>query len=681
METEAVASHERLHNGDSDVRGPAAVPLWRLPVAYPGILRVVFLLATMVTVPNVIGKVVLTPLLGKFFTGKDQVEIAGACGSVKAVIGFFAAALIGRLSDKIGRKPLLIYALVVGVLPGLSLMISGTKTGVWAYFVLDTFLTGLTAASANGSPVFHAAITDQVPAENVMAAFAMTFALGPILAVVLMNVPNLLGVGQAGGTVYAVVLTGLGIAITLGLPEARQPETPPEDASGGFANPFAPLLGALRNRPLALLCLVAAFLQLGESMPNSQSMFHYLAKLQGLDLGNPEDAQKVALMMTMLLSIMMLVTVPVTLLLPLLIKRMAPERVLLASIVLAAVAAVSPTFAELGVPVFVVAVFLAAMLTPFIALQSLVPRTAASDGQIGECMGAVAAAKQLVSVFASYSEAKIYNALDLANVPWLAFVLFAGITACAIVPALLLSSRWARAPPRTERREGPRPIWHPLQVGRSSLHGLWALPSSVAAFAVTVTLLSLGLGTLFLCVGVLVLVVLGQLLVRLAQWDLQTAAWALNEPVVGPCASAPSSPLKVGVVGFLRELRGSCVLRLLVFYTLVNLPMSMAFFILSVAFIVLPPSYIAVPILYLFGVPGLCIDGGGFGITDECKGMPINTPLRSLYPFLLGLLLLPLCAMLLSMLSRLRARMLKAVLAETSLHVSTPSVTSGISGD
>ena len=111
----------------------------------------------------------------------ETVIFGGALGSLYAVLQFFFAPIWGRLSDKIGRRPVLIYTLG-GTCLGYLLWIFA---GDFWILVLSRILGGV--ASGNLS-VATAAIADVTSRENrsrgmalVGIAFGLGFILGPAL--------------------------------------------------------------------------------------------------------------------------------------------------------------------------------------------------------------------------------------------------------------------------------------------------------------------------------------------------------------------------------------------------------------------------------------------------------------------------------------------------------------------
>jgi multidrug resistance protein len=102
--------------------------------------------------------------------------------SIYSIAQFFATPVIGKLSDRFGRKPLLIISLLGTVLANLM---AGTASTAGVLF-LARFLDGITGGNAS---VAQAVISDVTTSENRArafgingAAFGLGFVLGPVIS-------------------------------------------------------------------------------------------------------------------------------------------------------------------------------------------------------------------------------------------------------------------------------------------------------------------------------------------------------------------------------------------------------------------------------------------------------------------------------------------------------------------
>jgi len=178
-------------------------------------------------------------------------------------------------------------------------------------------------------------------------------------------------------------------------------------------------------------------------------------------------------------------------------------------------------------------------------------------------------------------------------------------------------------------------------------------------------------------VGVLAVSALFQTLEHLARLDLKLAAWVLREPARNLKFTSPNAPWRVGLRGFCGEIRATGILSLLAYFLLIQFPIAVSFFLIAMLCCIVPVTFISTPVLFLFGVPSLCLRTIGNATEDSwapflpvslvsadpCEGLPVDTFARSLYPVPDGLIILPLLAILMTWLSLARARMVKRVLA------------------
>ena len=156
-------------------------------------------------------------------------------------VGLFAASpLLGSLSDRFGRRPLLLFALAGAAADNLILALA---PALWVLYV-GRMVAGLTGASLTVTNAYMADITPEGERSaafgRLNAAFGVGFILGPVMGA-------LLGSVSLRSPFYAAAL--LNGAAALGclwlLPESRQTvpgETPPSPFRREQLNPFSSLL-------------------------------------------------------------------------------------------------------------------------------------------------------------------------------------------------------------------------------------------------------------------------------------------------------------------------------------------------------------------------------------------------------------------------------------------------------
>lgn len=135
--------------------------------------------------------------------------------SAYSVAQFFATPVIGKLSDRFGRKPLLVISLMGTVVANL---IAGTATTAWVLF-FARFLDGITGGNMS---VAQAVISDVTTRENRArgfgisgAALGLGFVLGPAISLLAQQV----SLGAAFLVSGAIALIALVITIFF-LPES-----------------------------------------------------------------------------------------------------------------------------------------------------------------------------------------------------------------------------------------------------------------------------------------------------------------------------------------------------------------------------------------------------------------------------------------------------------------------------
>ncbi|MCA9137846.1 MAG: TCR/Tet family MFS transporter [Planctomycetales bacterium] len=301
-----------------------------------------------------------------------------------ATMQFFCAPILGGLSDRFGRRPILLVALF-GL--GVDFMIQGFANSIWLLF-LARLISGIFGASFTVGNAYIADISnDDTRARNfglVGAAFGLGFMIGPVLGGVL-------------GTVYNVrvpffVTAGLAMVNWLYgyfiLPESLPPEKR-RAFSLKNARPLA-AVGTLRRYPfvaaLAIVFLLKAFAQRG--LENvfvlfSEHKFGWSALTVGLFLG------WVGVLAIIVQGGMVRPSV----------KRFGERNVLLAATLISAVSFLGYAFAGSAwmLPVIAVVGALGGLAGP--TIQSAITKTV-NESEQGEVQGALTSLQGLTSIAA-----------------------------------------------------------------------------------------------------------------------------------------------------------------------------------------------------------------------------------------------------------------------------------------
>jgi DHA1 family tetracycline resistance protein-like MFS transporter len=207
---------------------------------------------------DLLGLTIIIPLLPLYATAFGAgAFMIGALGAAYPIMQFIGAPILGRLSDRFGRKPILIIS-QIGTL--LGFIILGLANGLWLLF-LARLVDGISGANISTA---QAAITDSTNEKTrtqglglLGAAFGLGFIIGPVIAFVSLalsgndyRVPAFVA---AGFSLLSILLTVFWFHETL-----------PEEARGEQGNKaeftFTAMFRALGNPAVGLL-LVLMFAQ------------------------------------------------------------------------------------------------------------------------------------------------------------------------------------------------------------------------------------------------------------------------------------------------------------------------------------------------------------------------------------------------------------------------------------
>lgn len=187
---------------------------------------------------DLVGFGMVVPILGRyaerFGAGGLEVGLLFASFSVAQMI---FSPILGRLSDRIGRKPVIVISLVGSAVGS---FITGAAGALWVLF-LGRFIDGASGASV---AVAQGAITDIAPPEQrarllgmLGAAFGLGFVLGPALG----------GLAALGGPHVPFYLAGTlaainAVAAFIRLPETKSTPTAPTQSTAKVHSPRSPVL-------------------------------------------------------------------------------------------------------------------------------------------------------------------------------------------------------------------------------------------------------------------------------------------------------------------------------------------------------------------------------------------------------------------------------------------------------
>ncbi|HSW04517.1 MAG TPA: MFS transporter [Aquabacterium sp.] len=202
---------------------------------------------------------VLPHIVGTFTDSPSaQAWWFGAVAFSFSIANFFCSPILGALSDKYGRRPVLLLGFS-GL--ALSFIVTGLATALWMLIVVRLF----SGAMQSNMAIANAYVADITPPEEraqrfgqLGAMFGIGFILGPVMGGLLGSIDVHLPFFVAGGMALLNLLYGYFV-----LPESLAPGKRRE-FSWKRANPFASLRGLLRLRGVGLLVVVVALAGLAQ---------------------------------------------------------------------------------------------------------------------------------------------------------------------------------------------------------------------------------------------------------------------------------------------------------------------------------------------------------------------------------------------------------------------------------
>ena len=327
---------------------------------------------------------VLAPLIGTFT--KSQAEQAFWYGAITIVFGianFFGSPILGRLSDRYGRRPVLLIGFS-GL--ALSFFVTGLATALWMLLAVRLFSGAMQANVA----VANAYVADITPPEERAQAFGklgamlgMGFILGPVIGGLLGGISLHLPFFVAGTLAIVNWLYGY-FVLPESLPvERRQPFVLRE------ANPVNSLRGLAELKGVGLLVAVVALSGLAQFMTHTSWVLYTTFKFGWGPTQNGWSLFAIGIMSVLVQG----------LLLGRLLKRFSAERLAIMGLVSSSICYVlwgAATEGWMLYPVIFANVFGFAVQA---AVQSLISNAADPTTQ-GRTAGAVASLNSMMAVLA-----------------------------------------------------------------------------------------------------------------------------------------------------------------------------------------------------------------------------------------------------------------------------------------
>ncbi|HEY6086576.1 MAG TPA: MFS transporter [Burkholderiaceae bacterium] len=327
---------------------------------------------------------VLPPLVGTFTS--SQAEQAWWYGAVMLAFGianFFGSPILGALSDRFGRRPILLIGFS-GL--ALSFFVTAMATALWMLIAVRLFSGAMQANAA----VANAYVADITPPEGrarrfglLGAMFGLGFILGPVIGGLLGAINLHLPFYVAGGLALVNWLYGYFV-----LPESLPPERRSAFA-WRRANPVAALKGLAALEGIGPLVIVLALSATAQFVLHSTWVLYTSFKFGWGPLENGWSLFAVGVMSTLVQGV----------LLKHLLRRFSPRRLAVMGLVSSSLCYLAWGLAPAGWVMFVVIGFNLFGFTVASAMQSIVSN-AADESTQGRAMGAVSSLNSLMAVIA-----------------------------------------------------------------------------------------------------------------------------------------------------------------------------------------------------------------------------------------------------------------------------------------
>src|SRR5215211_1188076 len=150
---------------------------------------------------------------------------------------FIFSPILGRLSDKYGRRPVLFVSMLGSAVGYFVLGLANTLLLVF----VGRIISGITGGNISAAQAYIADVTTKENRAKGMALFGAAFGLGFVLGPAIGGITSKYGV-HIPFFIAAVLSLVAGLAVYLVLPETRRPGSAPAEGPGGR---IAQLLGSL----------------------------------------------------------------------------------------------------------------------------------------------------------------------------------------------------------------------------------------------------------------------------------------------------------------------------------------------------------------------------------------------------------------------------------------------------
>ena len=327
---------------------------------------------------------VLPPLVGTFTSSQaEQAFWYGAVTIVFGIANFFGSPILGRLSDRYGRRPVLLIGFS-GL--ALSFIVTGLATALWMLLVVRLF-SGAMQSNISVANAYVADIT--APAERAKAfgklgaMLGMGFILGPVIGGLLGGISLHLPFFFAAGLAIVNWLYGFFVLPESLPPERRRPFVLRE------ANPISALRGLVELRGVGSLVIVIALSALAQFMTHTSWVLYTTFKFGWGPTQNGWSLFAIGLMSVLVQGVF----------LSRLLRRFSPQRLAIMGLVSSSICYVLWGAATEGWMLYAVIFINVLGFAVSAAMQSLIANAADPTTQ-GRTAGAVGSLNSMMAVLA-----------------------------------------------------------------------------------------------------------------------------------------------------------------------------------------------------------------------------------------------------------------------------------------